>query len=119
VSKTDNPIAELRRTSRRSTRVPIQVRIEVHAQRIIFAGETVIVNLHGALIKTLEPLERRTHITLHVALTGKSAAAQVVFVDPEDAHTVGVELSRPQNIWGISLPPEDWESRRTDVGEHC
>jgi hypothetical protein len=91
----------------------------VHAQRIVFAGETVIVNLHGALIKTLEPLEQRTHITLHVALTGKSAAAQVVFVDPEDSHMVGVELTRPQNIWGISLPPEDWESRRTDVGEHC
>ncbi|MBV9145179.1 MAG: hypothetical protein JO065_04635 [Acidobacteria bacterium] len=46
-----------RRTQRRSTRVPIQVQIEVHAKRIVFAGETVIVNLHGALITIPEQLE--------------------------------------------------------------
>ena len=107
----------MRRTPRRSTRVPIQVQIEVHAKRTVFAGETVIVNLHGALIGTLESLEHGTHITLHVPLTGKSAAAQVVFVDPEDPHKIGVELDRPQNIWGISLPPDDWERRYTDAEE--
>ena len=90
----------------------------MHDKRIVCAGETVIVNLHGALIKTLELLAHGTHITLHVPLTGKSAAAQVVFVDPEDRQSVGVELSHPQNIWGISLPPDDWESRFTDGEEH-
>jgi hypothetical protein len=115
---TDTATGQHRRTPRRSTRVPIQVQIEVHAKKIIFAGETVIVNLHGALIRTQEHLERGTNITLHVPLTGKSAAAQVVFVDPEDVHSVGVELSRPQNIWGISLPPDDWEGRSTDAKNH-
>ncbi|MBV9437013.1 MAG: hypothetical protein JOZ44_13220, partial [Acidobacteria bacterium] len=65
-----------------------------------------------------EPLEHGAHITLHVSLTGKSAAAQVVFVDPEDSHHIGVELAKPQNIWGISLTPDDWETRGTDVEEH-
>ena len=108
----------MRRTERRSTRVPIEVQIEVHARQVVFAGETVVVNLHGALIKTPEPLERGTQITLHVPLTGKSAAARVVFVDSEDSHSIGIELAKPQNIWGISLTPDDWETRGTDVEEH-
>ena len=106
----DTYTSERRRDPRRSTRVPIRVRIEVHATGSIFEGETVVVNLHGALIRTAESLTVGSDLTLLVTLTGKSAAAQVVFVDPEDLCNVGIELVTPENIWGVSLLPDDWES---------
>jgi hypothetical protein len=108
--------AERRKDLRRSTRVPIQVQIKVDATGVMCDGETVVVNLHGALLRTAEHLEIGDHITLKVSLTGKSAAALVVFAAPEHALHFGIALDAPENIWGISLPPADWETRLTDTG---
>ena len=105
---------EPHRKLRRSTRVPIRVRIEVGPRRTGFYGETVVVSLHGALITTSESLQLGDQIILHVLLTGKSAQAKVVSVDAGDVHSVGVELTQPQNIWGISFPPDDWEGFQPD-----
>jgi hypothetical protein len=106
--------SERRRNLRRSTRVPIRVRIEVQATGLSCEGETVTVNLHGALLKTSQPLELGAQIKLHVQLTGKSADARVVFASPENAWEFGIALDRPENIWGISLPPPDWDTRFSD-----
>ena len=100
---------------RRSTRVPIRVSIDVHGRGSACEGETVIVNMHGALIKTIEPLTIGEDVTVHVFLTGKAAAATVVFEDPEQELHFGIELHQPENIWGISLSGEDGETRPVDV----
>jgi hypothetical protein len=47
-------------------------------------------------------------IDIHVHLTGKSAVAKVAYVDPAQPLHCGIELAKPQNIWGVSLPPDDW-----------
>jgi hypothetical protein len=78
------------------------------AEHLICEGETVIVNLHGALVSTAVALSVGMKIAIHVYLTGKRAAAEVVYVDPEKPLRCGIELVIPQNIWGISLPPKDW-----------
>jgi hypothetical protein len=106
--------SERRRNLRRSTRVPIRVRIEVQATGVSCDGETVTVNLHGALLKTSVPLELGAQIKLHVHLTGKSADARVVFASSEEALHFGIALDRPENVWGISLPPTDWDTRASD-----
>ena len=106
--------SERRRNLRRSTRVPIRVRIDVQATGISCEGETITVNLHGALLKTSEALELGARIKIHVQLTGKSADARVVFADSEEALHFGVALDRPENIWGISLTPPDWDTRASD-----
>ena len=99
---------ERRRDFRRSTRVPIQIRIDVQATGASYEGETVVVNLHGALVKTSAQLELGAVIAIHVALTGKAADARVVFASRESPLEFGIALDKPQNIWGISLPPADW-----------
>ena len=71
-------------------------------------GETIVVNLHGALVKTSSRLEVGAAIAIHVQLTGKSADARVVFASLEHPLGFGIALDKPQNIWGISLPPADW-----------
>lgn len=96
--------------SRRSSRVPLRVLIEAQgiAEHLTCEGETIIVNLHGALISTSVALSVGMKIEIHVYLTGKRANAEVVHVDPEKVLHCGIALAIPRNIWGISLPPRDW-----------
>jgi len=103
--------AEAFQEHRRSTRVPLEVSIEVEGERehSPLKGATVVVNLHGALIRTQQPLHSGSKIQITVYLTGKTAPARVVYVAAENPLHCGIELLQPQNIWGVSLPPEDWE----------
>jgi hypothetical protein len=97
------------RESRRSTRVHLRVVIEVRgSEKLVCEGETIIVNLHGALISTAIPLTIGMSISVNVYLTAKRATARVVYVDAENPLQCGIELDQPRNIWGVSLPPEDW-----------
>jgi hypothetical protein len=105
---TSNPVD---REARRSTRVRLKVRIEVLgvSEPLTCEGETFVVNLHGALILTAVALRVGMKIGIHVLLTDKRAIADVVYVDPEQPRHCGINLQKPGNIWGISLPPEDWD----------
>ena len=98
------------RESRRSTRVRLRIAIEAQGvtEPLRCAGETVVVNLHGALISTATALRVGMRTEICVILTDKRASAEVVYVDPEHPRLCGISLARPQNIWGLSLPPDDW-----------
>ena len=78
------------------------------AAGLVCEGETIVVNLHGALVKTSRDLKLGANITVQVELTGKSADARVVFASRERPLEFGIALDKQQNIWGISLPPKDW-----------
>ena len=99
------------RESRRSTRVPLRIAIAVEsgAESLTCEGETVVVNLHGALLSTTIGLSVGTKISIHVYLTDKRSKARVVYADPENPLRCGIELDQPRNIWGVSLPPTDWD----------
>jgi hypothetical protein len=90
------------RESRRSTRVRLNVRIEALgvSEPLTCEGETFVVNLHGALILTAVALRVGMKIGIHVLLTGKRAIADVVYVDPEQPRHCGINLEKPENIWG-------------------
>jgi PilZ domain-containing protein len=97
--------------SRRSTRVPLKVFITVEggAEPGTCDGETIVVNLHGALIATALGLTGGMRISIHVYLTDKRAAARVVYVDPKNPLHCGIELDEPRNIWGVPVPPDNWD----------
>jgi hypothetical protein len=98
--------------SRRSTRVPLKVVLTVvegGAERRTCDGETIVVNLHGALIATSIGLSVGMRVSIHVYLTNKRAAARVVYVDPKNSLHCGIELDEPRNIWGVSVPPDNWD----------
>lgn len=99
-----------RAESRRSTRVPLKVVITAQGlnEPLTCEGETVVVNRHGARISCTVPLRVGLKIEIHVVITGKRAAAQVVYVDPERPEICGIALNKPENIWGLSFPPDDW-----------
>jgi hypothetical protein len=99
------------RESRRSTRVPLKVAIAVESggENLTCEGETIVVNMHGALISTTLALSVGMRISIHVYLTDKRAKARVVHTDAENPLRCGIELDRPRNVWGVPLPPHDWD----------
>ena len=104
------------REQQRSTRVSLKVTIEVHgvSEPLICEGETILVNLHGALISTAVALKIGTIVKIQVYLTGKISQAVVCYVDPEQPLHSGIALAKPENIWGISLPPDDWHEEESN-----
>jgi hypothetical protein len=99
------------RESRRSTRVPLKVAIKVESgtESLTCEGETIVVSLHGALIATAIGLNVGMRISIHVYLTDKRAKARVIHIDVENPLRCGIKLHHPQNIWGVPLPPDDWD----------
>jgi len=96
--------------SRRSTRVLLKVIIVAQSltEPLTCDGETIVVNRHGALISSTVPLLVGMKIEIHVIMTDKRVPADVVYVDPERPQVCGIGLTKPENILGLSLPPEDW-----------
>jgi hypothetical protein len=95
---------------RRTSRVPLKVviAIEGDTETRTCDGETIVVNLQGALIATTVGLSTGMRISIHVYLTDKRAAARVVYIDPKNPLHCGIALDEPRNIWGVPLPPNDW-----------
>jgi hypothetical protein len=103
------PHSQRSKELRRSTRVPLEISVEVDGEPGRISGSTVMVNFQGALIRTEKPLQSGSRIVVTVYLTSKTAVAKVVHVAAQVPTECGIELERPQNIWGVSLPPNDWE----------
>ena len=107
----DNRIEQQRaQEERRSSRVALKVIIAAQGVKepLNCEGETIVVNRHGALICTSVSLRVEMEIEIHVILTDKRAPAKVVYVDPDRPRVCGIGLAEPENIWGLSFPPDDW-----------
>ena len=104
------------RESRRSTRVRLQVRIEALglSEPLTSEGETLVVNLHGGLILTAVALRVGMKIWIHVLHTKKRVLADVVYIDPDQPRHCGINLEKPENIWGLPSPPDDWHEGDTE-----
>jgi len=87
----------------------LEVSIQVEGQQQKMNGVTVVVSLHGALVTTEHLLDLHARILLTVYITSKNVNATVVYKDPGDPFNAGIELDVPQNIWGVSLAPDDWD----------
>lgn len=108
--RSDVPSEPVVRESRRSTRVRLKVLIEVQSvsEPLTCEGETIVVNLDGALVMTAVALRVGMNVSIRVHITDKGAAAEVVYVDPDQPRYCGIKLAKPENIWGVSLLPDDW-----------
>jgi hypothetical protein len=104
------PSEPVARESRRSTRVRLKVLIEVQSvsDPLTCEGQTIVVNLHGAFVMTAVALRVGMKVSIRVHITDKVVAAEVVYVDPDQPRHCGIRLAKPENIWGVSLLPDDW-----------
>jgi hypothetical protein len=99
--------------ARRSSRVLVTMPLAVSGQKsdgshVSGAAETILVNRHGAKIRSNVPLEPKMEVRVAILAPYKWRVGEVVWADSEEKE-YGIELSRPENFWGIYFPPEDWE----------
>jgi hypothetical protein len=101
---------------RRSTRVVLKIVILVEGvtEPLMCDGVTLVVNRHGALISAGVPLRHELKIKIQVVLTGMRANAKVVHIDPERPQLCGIALEKPENIWDLPSPPDDWRDHAHD-----
>ena len=98
---------------RRSSRVLVSLALAVSGQKsdgshASGAAETILVNRHGAKIRSTVPLEPKMEVRVAMLAPYKWRVGQVVWADSGERE-YGIELYRPENFWGIYFPPEDWE----------
>jgi len=98
---------------RRSSRVLVALPLAVSGQKsdgshVSGAAETILVNRHGAKIRSTVPLETKMEVRVAMLAPYKWRVGQVVWADSGERE-YGIELYRPENFWGIYFPPEDWE----------
>jgi hypothetical protein len=98
---------------RRSSRVLVTLPLAVSGQKsdgshVSGAAETILVNRHGAKIRSTVPLEPKMEVRVAMLAPYKWRVGQVVWADSGESE-YGIELYRPENFWGIYFPPEDWE----------
>lgn len=98
---------------RRSSRVLVSLALAVSGQKsdgshVSGAAETILVNRHGAKIRSAVPLENKMEVRVAMLAPYKWRVGQVVWADSGERE-YGIELYRPENFWGIYFPPEDWE----------
>ncbi len=81
------------------------------------AAETILVNKHGAKIRSAVVLETSMEVRVAMLAPYKWRLAQVVWANVQQ-NEYGIQLDRPENFWGVYFPPEDWELRIPGITAH-
>jgi len=103
---------------RRSTRLTISIPITVsghdaHGRVFTEETQTICVNRHGGRFLLRHAVRMQDPLSVVNPKLGCTAEAAVSWLgerrSPEEPLEVAVSLVKPQNIWGIEFPPEDWK----------
>jgi hypothetical protein len=103
---------------RRSQRVVIDVPVTVSGMLLggkdfVETTKTVTVNAHGGLITIAAKIDpQKAALLVHVK-SGNKIQCRVAYRKeiPGSRYEIGLEFANPSpTFWGISFPPEDWDS---------
>ena len=96
---------------RRSVRVLINIPLAISGTkadgtRVDGKAEAIVVNMHGAKIRTREQLTSGMRIRVALLSPYRFQMARVVRQEAEEEFSI--ELEQAQNFWGVYFPPDDW-----------
>ena len=105
------------RDLRRSSRIVISIPVEVMGRdadgnEIREVTTTKYVNKHGGLLFVEQPFPLGAEVFVGIPHVERKQKCKVVWVskerDERGRYSIGVELERAENFWGVQFPPEDW-----------
>ena len=103
---------------RRSTRISIAIPITIsgkdaNGRPFKENTRTIILNKHGAKIVTVHQLALGAEVLLENRALGRTAKTTVAWLgdrpSAREPAELGIQLVEAENIWGIELPPDDWQ----------
>ncbi len=100
-----------RRSSRVILRVPVRIRTE--GSRDAYEAWTTVVNKHGIRCEAKKGFAPEQEIGIATP-AGQTALGKVVWStrqsNGDGNFEFAVELNEPENLFGVSFPPLDWEN---------
>ncbi len=97
-----------RRSSRMVLRVPLLINA-ADASKEWEQVETVLVSLHGGMLRTRQRFGVGTTLDIRMANAGRSARARVAWMsspaNPQSAD-MGFEILDDVGFWGVNFPPD-------------
>jgi hypothetical protein len=78
-----------------------------------------MVSKHGARVHTGKHLVKSNEIFITIPNTGRKQKAKVVLAWEQAVglYECAIELEHPENLWGVTFPPEDWAAKRATEEE--
>ena len=110
---------------RRSTRIDYQTPVilsgrDATGQPFREETTTLIVNFHGAKVRTAHPVLVGMLVAVESVRTGQASKAVCVCTytptTEQPYPAIAVQLVQPGNIWGVENPPPDWETVESELG---
>jgi len=110
---------------RRSTRIDYETPVilsgrDASGQTFREQTTTLVVNLHGAKVRTTRQVLVGMLVTVESVRTGKTAKAVCVNTyEPEAGkpfHEIALQCVQPGNLWGVPNPPADWAEVEAELG---
>jgi hypothetical protein len=109
-----------RRSSRVILRAPLRIRTE--GSRDASEAWTTVVNKHGARCESKKPFVPEQEVGIATP-RGQAALGKVVWAtrqsNGEGNYEFAIELSAPENLFGISFPPQDWQTPDLAEASHA
>ena len=104
-----------RRSARVVLRIPILLRVANVPSEIEWeAAQTLLVSLHGGMIRTHQMLEAGETLDIRTQYLGRSARARVVWRSSEateQGFDMGFEILDPPGFWEFDFPPDRWSEK--------
>lgn len=111
------PATERRRSVRVSESLPLNIRgIDLLGQPFEERTATLALNLHGCKYASKHHLPKNSWVTLELARGFELHNVRARVASVHHPHSVreyfqiAVELETPANIWGLEIPPSDWQA---------
>lgn len=99
-----------RRSSRVILRVPVRIRTE--GSRDAYEAWTTVVNKHGVRCEAKKGFTPEQEVGIATP-GGQTALGKVIWAtrqsNGEGNFEFAVELNEPENLFGVSFPPVDWD----------
>jgi hypothetical protein len=104
-----------RRSARVVLRIPILLRVANVPSEIEWeAAQTLLVSLHGGLIRTHQMLATGETLDIRTQYRERSARARVVWRSSEPTEQgfdMGFEILDPPGFWEFDFPPDRWSEK--------
>ena len=104
-----------RRSARVVLRIPILLRVANVPSEIEWeAAQTLLVSLHGGMIRTHQMLAAGETLDIRTQYQGRSARARVVWRSSEPTEQgfdMGFEILDPPGFWEFDFPPDRWSEK--------
>ena len=114
-----NPVSQESAPRRRSVRIVMRIPLLVNLaegplQTDWESVETIMVSLHGAMIRARQEFPVGTRLDIRVRTNSRSALARVVWKSPQptgQGRELSFEILDQPGFWEINFPPDRWSDQ--------